>query len=187
MVARSQSSLLRRSSRRGEQALSPAAVTNTHPQPPPPPPGAIALSHRAKRNRISSISDTEKLEKRRKIEHFETASEHKVPFCSRPNPEPLRSLPVKNRTKPVSLRQERETVITRNPHNPPHTNQPAQDKSSRQHSQQGNDKRSLRSQDGGSRSKSELSLYFTNYEHMLSLEPAKPGTHAYSGFDQSAY
>lgn len=33
------------------------------------------------------------------------------------------------------------------------------------------DKRSLRSHDGGSRSKSELSLYFPNYEELVSIEP----------------
>ena len=33
------------------------------------------------------------------------------------------------------------------------------------------DKRSLRSHDGGSRSKSELALYFPNYEELISIEP----------------
>ncbi|KAL1963337.1 hypothetical protein VTN77DRAFT_8458 [Rasamsonia byssochlamydoides] len=37
------------------------------------------------------------------------------------------------------------------------------------------ERRSLRSHDGGSRSKSELALYFPNYEQMISLEPPKPG------------
>ncbi|GAD94193.1 hexokinase family protein [Paecilomyces variotii No. 5] len=36
------------------------------------------------------------------------------------------------------------------------------------------EKRSLRSQAGGSRSKSELAMYFQNYEQMLSLEAPKP-------------
>ncbi|GAM43394.1 hypothetical protein TCE0_050f18172 [Talaromyces pinophilus] len=35
------------------------------------------------------------------------------------------------------------------------------------------EKRSLRSHDGGSRSRSELALYFPNYEQILSLEPVK--------------
>lgn len=39
----------------------------------------------------------------------------------------------------------------------------------------GREKRSLRSNDGGSRSKSELAMYFQNYEQILSLEPVKPG------------
>jgi hypothetical protein len=37
------------------------------------------------------------------------------------------------------------------------------------------EKRSLRSHDGGSRSKSELGMYFPNYEQMISLEPVKLG------------
>ncbi|EEH46439.2 uncharacterized protein PADG_02537 [Paracoccidioides brasiliensis Pb18] len=36
------------------------------------------------------------------------------------------------------------------------------------------EKRSLRSNDGGSRSKSELAMYFQNYEQIVSLEPIKP-------------
>ena len=38
------------------------------------------------------------------------------------------------------------------------------------------DKRTLRSQNGGSRSKSELSWYFPNYEELLNDEPKEPGT-----------
>lgn len=38
-----------------------------------------------------------------------------------------------------------------------------------------NDKRSLRSHDGGSRSKSELALYFPNYDELVSIEPKEPG------------
>lgn len=37
------------------------------------------------------------------------------------------------------------------------------------------EKRKLRSQDGGSRSKSELSLYFPNYEDLVSVEPKETG------------
>ncbi len=37
------------------------------------------------------------------------------------------------------------------------------------------EKRSLRSQAGGSRSKSELALYFTNYDELVSIEPKEPG------------
>ena len=176
MVARSQQSL-RRSSRRGDQALNSPSVTEIQAQPPPP--SAVTLSHRAKRNRIPSISETENLKKRRKIQQFDTPSQYKVPLRSRPNHEPLQSLPLKNGTRPVSSHQERETVTTRVP-NQNHTSQPAEEKPPQQRSQQVNDKRTLRSQDGGSRSRSELSLYFTNYEQMLSLEPAKPGTHAYT-------
>lgn len=37
------------------------------------------------------------------------------------------------------------------------------------------DKRSLRSHDGCSRSKSELALYFPNYDELVSIEPKEPG------------
>lgn len=37
------------------------------------------------------------------------------------------------------------------------------------------DKRNLRSHDGGSRSKSELALYFPNYDELLSIEAKDPG------------
>ena len=39
-----------------------------------------------------------------------------------------------------------------------------------------NDKRSLRSHDGCSRSKSELALYFPNYDELVSIKPKEPGT-----------
>lgn len=37
------------------------------------------------------------------------------------------------------------------------------------------DKRILRSQDGGLRSKSELALYFANYDELVSIEAKNPG------------
>lgn len=161
MVARSQPSL-RRSSRRGDQAPSAAPVTDTQP------PGTVTLLHRTKRSRISSVSEGESLKKKRKTEHFGYPSEYKFPLRNRLYNEPSRSLPLKNGTKPVSSGHERETsavCIAEQKH-------PEQ-----QHTSQSNDKRTLRSRDGGSRSKSELSLYFTNYEQMLSLEHAEPGKH----------
>ena len=39
----------------------------------------------------------------------------------------------------------------------------------------GAEKRSLRSHDGGSRSKSELAMYFSNYDELVSLEVKDPG------------
>jgi hypothetical protein len=44
--------------------------------------------------------------------------------------------------------------------------------------QQQEERRKLRSKDGGSRSKSELAMFFNNYEQMLSLEAPKPGESA---------
>ncbi len=162
MVARSRPSL-RRSSRCGDQAPIAALVTDSQVS------SAITLSHRAKRNRIPSISDAENLRKRRKIEILEHQPKYKFPLRSRPNNEPLRTLHHQNDTKPVSSGQKDET---------PTPDTPKQKEDGRQRQQYPShftEKRTLRSQDGGSRSKSELSLYFTNYEQMLSLEAAKPG------------
>ena len=44
------------------------------------------------------------------------------------------------------------------------------------------DKRSLRSQVGGSRSKSELAPYFHDFEALISIEPRKPGTAKHAPF-----
>ena len=38
------------------------------------------------------------------------------------------------------------------------------------------ERRTLRSNDGGSRSRSELSLYFPNYEELVSIEPRETGS-----------
>jgi hypothetical protein len=43
----------------------------------------------------------------------------------------------------------------------------------------GDVKRSLRSHDGGSRSKSELAWYFPNYEQLISNEPHEKGMHTF--------
>lgn len=172
MVARSRPTL-RRSSRRNNQTPSAALVTET------PEPSTLTLSHPPKRNRIPSVSEAETLKKRRKIEHYEYSPKYKFPLRSRPNNEPLQSLPLKIGTNPVTSVQkvDASTPCTRRQN---HSSQNAAQKLHQQQPQQqcqsqSTDKRTLRSQDGGSRSKSELSLYFTNYEQMLTLEPAKPG------------
>jgi hypothetical protein len=172
MVARSRLSL-RRSSRRGDQAASAIPVTESQL------PSTVTLSHRTKRDRISSISDAENLRKKRRIEQFEYPSEYKFPLRSRPNNEPLRSLPLKSGKRPVSPVQKEENSAA---HTPRHIGPSTEEKHQRQRRPfHFNDQRTLRSQDGGSRSKSELSLYFTHYEQMLSLEPAKPGEHTIDG------
>jgi hypothetical protein len=180
MVARSQPSL-RRSSRRGDQASNAAPVIEAHTevqaQAQAQRPNTVTLSRRTKRNRISSISDAENLRKKSKTEHFGYASEYKFPLRNRPNNESLRSLPLKTDTRPVSSDQRRGTSAASTPKQT-YTSQTVEEKHQGQlrlpHS---SDTRTLRSKDGGSRSKSELSMYFTNYEQMLSLEPAKPGKH----------
>ena len=182
MVARSQPSL-RRSSRRGDQTSNAAPVIEAHTeiqaQAPAQAqrPNAVTLSRRTKRNRITSISDAENLRKKSKTEHFAYASEYKFPLRNRPNNESLRSLPLKTDTRPVSSDERKGTSAASAPKQT-YTSQTVQEKhQGHQRLPLANDTRTLRSQDGGSRSKSELSMYFTNYEQMLSLEPAKPGKH----------
>lgn len=170
MVVNEQPSL-RRSSRRGDQAPSAAPVTETQP------PSTVTLSHRTKRNRLSSISEAESLRKKRKREHFGYPSKYKFPLRNRPNNEPLRSLPLKNGTKPVPSGHERKTSTVCIPKQKHISQIVSQKYRKQQYTSQSDDKRTLRSQDGGSRSKSELSLYFTNYEQMLSLEHPEPGKH----------
>ena len=53
---------------------------------------------------------------------------------------------------------------------------PSQQPTSAQTTPAVRERRSLRSHDGGSRARSELALYFPNYEQLLSLEPPKTGT-----------
>jgi hypothetical protein len=45
---------------------------------------------------------------------------------------------------------------------------------------QEDDRRKLRSKDGGSRAKTELAQYFPDFEEMLSLKPVEPGRHFWS-------
>ncbi len=163
--------LLRRSSRRGDQAPNTAPVTETQPQ------SMVTLSHRTKRNRLSSISEAESQRKKRKTEHFGYPSNYQFPLRNRPNNEPLRSLPFKNGTKPVLSGHERKTTAVYIPKQKQTSQIVSPEYRKQQYTSQFNDKRTLRSQDGGSRSKSELSLYFTNYEQMLSLEHPEPGKH----------
>ena len=169
MVARSQPPL-RRSGRRGDQASIPAPVTDVQT------PSAITLSHRTKRNRASSITDAEiHLRKRSKTEHSRHPSEYSFSLCRRPNNDLLRHLPLKSDTNPVFSDQKREPYTACTP-NEKHISQPIRAVHLvQQDSSQSNDTRTLRSQGGGSRTKSELALYFTNYEQMLRLNPAKPG------------
>ncbi|KAF7503895.1 hypothetical protein GJ744_003035 [Endocarpon pusillum] len=82
------------------------------------------------------------------------------------------SLRKKRKTEHFGYPSEYNFPLRNRPYNEPSRSLPL--KNEQQHTSQSNDKRTLRSQDGGSRSKSELSMYFTNYEQMLSLEHAEP-------------
>jgi hypothetical protein len=182
MVARSQPSL-RRSSRRGDQASNAAPVIEAHTevqaqaQVQAQRPNAVTLSRRTKRNRITSISEAENLRKKSKTEHFAYASEYKFPLRNRPNHGSPRPLALQTGTRPVLSDQRKGTSVAFAPRQT-YTSQTVDEKhQGQQRLPHTKDTRTLRSQDGGSRSKSELSMYFTNYEQMLSLEPPKLGKH----------
>ena len=126
-----------------------------------------------KRPRYPSVADRDRLNKRRKV-----TDNIKVPQLT---------IPLRGR-KPVSPRVIITQTIPIPRHDPPLPSPQTQydqirkiEEKARGVIQDGSrvahdEKRSLRSHDGGSRSKSELAQYFSNYEQLLSLEPLPQGT-----------
>ena len=150
----------------------PELITERQPSPPHKYP---------KRTRISSISDREHLKKRRRL-----SEDHKLPQLK---------IPVRNKVLQKNGSIVSQAVLPLRPEGtqtesgPP---TPASNEYSHfqkiesearayirgggSHTQTKDEKRSLRSHDGGSRSyRSELASYFNNFEQMISLEPPKPG------------
>ena len=81
---------------------------------------------------------------------------------------------VRSRKAPAASQQPKQHAPTStNVHNPPPNTSNGVASTSMQTVETLNkvDKRSLRSHDGGSRSKSELALYFPNYDELVSIEP----------------
>ena len=134
------------------------------------------LSLRNKRNRAASLHDQEELHKRRRL-------------ANNAHPQKLR-IPLRNRT---GLQQQKSDAF---PHGAGELPTPAtsvgsptpkaqydqfrrvEEKARAAITQQKtdeDDRRKLRSEHGGSRSKTELAQYFPNFEDMLSLEPPDPG------------
>jgi hypothetical protein len=167
MVVRSEQSL-RRSSRRSEQAPGTTPVKQGQ-----HPPSSATLNPRAKRARISSLTESGSLAKRQKTEEQDIPSRYKIPLRSRQPRQPLSSVLLQNGTELVSAGRNQKIS------NGDSSQQQSQERTNEQSNPdkvlQLIEKRSLRSHDGGSRSKSELSHYFTNYEQMISLETPKPG------------
>lgn len=141
-------------------------------------------SHHSKRGRqTSSDRDSDASSKRLKTSPPETKASNLL----RPKREALQHLPFRDRTTNGVTGVTRDTksridpvlVQPRNtnnnsiaPHDPSHRginqNVPLPNKDQV-------DKRSLRSHDGGSRLKCELSQYFSNYDELISIEPRKQG------------
>ena len=163
-----------RSSNRNNTILN--QVPLTHPDPIPPP-----NSRRGKHTRDSSHGgQSNTAVKRLRLGLPDPANSKHV---SKP-PAP-KSLPI--RDKSVVQDVATEAVRSRNPdpqhingtstatQNAPFVNENATLTVQTKDVSSPNDKRSLRSHDGCSRSKSELALYFPNYDDLVSIEPKKPG------------
>jgi hypothetical protein len=169
---------------RGEPRSSESSPVTDEPVPPEPP-GAL----RSKRTRISSISDSQRLNKRIKTDKNDALPKFKFPLRNRRLEDDPKTKPV-SVTKPVLLsshlpnamptlirshsnKTTKQLIINKTPQKNVTTNQ-----TEVAIPQQQEERRKLRSKDGGSRSKSELAMFFNNYEQMLSLEPPKPGEFA---------
>lgn len=136
---------------------------------------------RSKRPRLSSISDQEQVRKKQRTDDLKHPPQLKIPLRSRPNQH--NQAAVNHNSSVPSLPS---TRATRTSHPNPsesklhvHINEEQQGRVLHadvlRQKQSQHDKRTLRSQDGGSRTKSELAMYFQNYEQMISLEPTPPG------------
>lgn len=149
-----------------------------------------ASSSRSKRSRITSVSDHESIQKRRRL--------------GRNSDLPTVHIPLRGRAAPDTFSQSLQGNVTRNTAGPPPLvthdssisnsplNSPAYRpqydqfkrieekaqkvvKKSIQNEGSKDDKRTLRSEHGSTRSKTELAQYFPAFDDMLSLEPADPG------------
>lgn len=139
-------------------------------------------SRRGKHTRGSSFeSQNNPSVKRLRLGHPDpTRSRHVSKICA------SKSLPIRDR--PAAQNATPQAGKSRKPDRPQHingttaaiqhvqsiNNNPTLTVNNKDVSSQ-NDKRSLRSHDGCSRSKSELALYFPNYDELVSIEPKDPG------------
>ena len=153
----------------------PRTVTKRDPSPPHKYP---------KRTRISSISSREHPKKRRRLSEDEPLSQVKIPVR---NKIPQKSSSPHIVSPPVLQRiTEGTQTIDSGPPTPAsneyiHFQQIEQEarasiRAGGQVLRTHNEKRSLRSHDGGSRPcRSELALFFNNFDQLLNLEPPNPG------------
>lgn len=148
-----------------------------------------AGSSRAKRNRITSVSDRDSLQKRRRLSKGSAAGPPQVhiPLRGRAAPDNLSrsqshgNLPRLHPAPPPLITH--DSSVSNSPLNsPPYRPQYDQFKRIEEKAQKvviknasHDDKRKLRSEHGSTRSKTELAQYFPNFDDMLSLEPIDPG------------
>ncbi len=187
MVAGSRSSL-RRPSLRGQKSpgLSSPAVDSTPPLRPQSGNGANTL--RSKRVRSSTISGQEQDLKRRRLSTNKgDIAELRIPLRSRGGlPKVISPPPAVTPSAPTpKLYANTPTSIPRpldSPSGKPQYDQIKIIEEKAKASIRGNplsvaqdERRKLRSEDGGSRAKTELAQYFPDFEEMLSLKPPDPG------------
>ena len=142
------------------------------------------LPLRSKRSRIASVSDPQRLNKKVKTENNHVLPATAIALRNRSLPGGTKPNRVVNNTEVVSLPPTPQAAIS---NGKPQSKSPTLPKkktavrrislpaSQPSRVAEQNDQRKLRSQDGVSRSKSELAMYFNNYEQMLSLEPVQQG------------
>ena len=166
----------RRSLRRNGDSESPATEDGPHPK-----------SRSGKRTRDSSLGNESTTSNKKLKSNVDTITSENIP----PRRYPLEPLPIRSRQPPsnkgvatqvVKSRKLDPVLIKRQPH----TNGLTIANEQSDHPPNGinqnvsiligqADKRSLRSHDGGSRSKSELEPYFSNFDELISIESKEPG------------
>jgi hypothetical protein len=130
----------------------------------------IALPLHAKRHRASSIQERDQEHKRRKVANnlpppLRIPLRERAPVLPPPSgiatpPKSLDSPTPKPQYDQIRIIEEKARDSIRNPSSQTTTH---------------DDRRKLRSEHGGSRSKTELAQYFPLFEEMLSLDPPDPG------------
>lgn len=148
-----------------------------------------ASSSRSKRSRIASVSDHESIQKRRRLARNSDLPSVHIPLRGRAAPDtPSHSFQgsvTRNAGVPPPL-VTHDSSISNSPLNSP-AYRPQYDqfkrieekaqkvvKKSIHNEGSKDDKRTLRSEHGSTRSKTELAQYFPAFDDMLSLEPADP-------------
>lgn len=149
-----------------------------------------ASSSRSKRSRIASVSDHESIQKRRRLGRTSGPPPVHIPLRGRAVPNTLSQGPPDNVTRGApgtSPLVRHDSSMSNSPLNSP-AYRPQYDQFKRieekaqrvarrniNNETSKDDKRTLRSEHGSTRSKTELAQYFPAFDDMLSLEPADPG------------
>lgn len=147
---------------------------NAHPQANHDDHDSDHLSLRSKRNRAATLQDQQELHKRRKLgdDHLKKL---RIPLRARAGVQKFEPAPAIDLPTPATSidsptpkpqydqfrRVEEKARAAIQDHGPADSKH--------------DERRKLRSEHGGSRSKTELAQYFPNFEDMLSLEPPDPG------------